>query len=251
MKIVNKHGLPEEIMEFLTFDRYDYDSNPNTISATTIIKPTQEVILSERYGKDIEIDAMSRLWAVLGTAVHKVLEAIPRKDADQETRLKYNIDEFTITGKPDLIRDEQVKDYKVTSAFKIIFKSYDDWIAQMSIYRWLYLKLNGVLLNDKGRIIYLLRDWNKKDLKLAQKRMWDYPIHPMWYVDLDLWSEEETFNFLQNKVNWLRQYRKLSDDELPPCNDTERWRNKKTGTYNKCQLYCNAYNKCKQGQCIK
>ena len=248
MKIINKNNLPQEIFEFLSVDNYDYDSDPNTISTTTIIKPTQEVLLMERHGRNLEADAMGRLWAVLGTAVHSVLESVPRHDADAETRLSANVDEFTISGKPDLIRDNQVKDYKLTSAFKIIFASYEDWILQLSIYRWLYLQTHGVLLKDQGRIIYLLRDWNKKDLKSALKKNWKYPAQPMGFIDLDLWSEEETLNFLQHKVDRIRKHRETSDDKLPMCSDSDRWVNKKTGKSNKCALYCNSYAVCHQAK---
>lgn len=241
MIITNKSQLPDSIFKFLeqAHSFYDHDAVAGTLSATTLLKPIQEIVLLKRYGDQIEVDGMDQMWSVLGSGVHAVLE---KTEGYQPCgRLYAEIDGVKISGKPDYIVNKCVDDYKITSVFSIIFKSKErDWRRQLSIYRYLYFKQNGVLLDEIGHIVAILRDWNKNG------KGDDYPKFPMVEITLKLSSIEATEQFLRSKITDLKIFEKELDSVLPECTDEERWYNEKSGKYLKCEKYCQAASKCVQ-----
>jgi len=67
--IVNQHGLPEEFVRAVQVDKH---RNTGDISVTQLIDAPQIRYL--RRFNDITEDAMDRMWALFGTAVHHILE---------------------------------------------------------------------------------------------------------------------------------------------------------------------------------
>ena len=53
MQITNKHGIPLPLAVWLVSHEYDDHSHiPNYISTTTLLRPTRQIVLSERVRKD-------------------------------------------------------------------------------------------------------------------------------------------------------------------------------------------------------
>jgi hypothetical protein len=242
MLLIND-GLPEVIYNWLCVDFYDHEGAQDSISATTLLKPTQEIVLTQRHAENIEIKASGRVWSVFGSGVHAVLDKMMvGKGIEKEERLKANIVGRTISGKFDLIKDGTLYDYKVTSAFTIMYGSrVKEWVMQLSIYRWLYHKVKALTLNDKAYIITILKDWRQSDVGKL-----NYPISPIIEIPIDLMGIEETEHFIILELNKLIKAEKLSDSELPACTDEERWYNAKKKLYMKCDKYCTCKDFCRQ-----
>jgi len=274
MILTNKHNLPPLLYAFLLVDFYDYaPDNVNTKSATQLIRPVQEVVLTERYDDEIEVDVIDRLWALLGQGIHAVLENldldslmqresnlppgvreflsnfIPKyKQAIKEKRLSIEFEDFTIRGKFDVIFENHLHDYKSTSTYKIKIGEYDDWILQLSIYRWLFMKVEGVKLEDTGFTDVILRDWSQGFLD--HDRTGKYPKIPIQEIAHKLWSFDEVESYIKSRLTAIKESRSLMDYELSPCTDKDRWmgwdRKKKKNVFRKCKRYCYARKFCHQ-----
>ena len=72
MKITNKAGLPEAIVQAVRAD--PYDKGEARFSVTELIGPPIIRLLRQRHEDEVEEDAADRIWSLLGTAVHGVLE---------------------------------------------------------------------------------------------------------------------------------------------------------------------------------
>lgn len=70
--ITNRFGLPKPFVSAATSD---HEYKPNRYSVTETLGGTCEAVLKRRHAGEVEEDVSDRLWAILGTAVHKVLES--------------------------------------------------------------------------------------------------------------------------------------------------------------------------------
>lgn len=242
MKITNQFGAPQLIYEFLKQDFYDHEEAKDTLSITTLIKPIQQIILTERYWDEIEVDCQHLFWSVLGSGVHAVLDKVDCKNLKPVERLFTEIEGAKVSGKFDVIRGKKLSDYKVTSAWSLVYGGkFDDWIAQLSGYRWLYAESKKIMLEPVGSIIAIFRDWRLNDTSKE-----GYPKFPLLELDMKLWKLEDTKKFYGDKVKEVLKYRKTKDKFLPPCTDEETWLNKKSGIRQNCENYCYARAFCQQ-----
>ena len=246
MKIVNTSGIPDSIFRYLSQDNYDYEVKGDSFSVTEILNPVQIVILKRRHWKDLTVDAIDQLWKLLGSGVHAILEK--EKGIEKIERLKVEILGRTVSGRWDRIFNNEITDYKVTSAWSVVYGSRDnEWMEQLSIYRWLYFKVKGVLLAPRGYIVALLRDWSDKNTEpLKSGKENKYPKAPALQIGFDLMTPEQTENEVTEKIAKILEAEKLSDDHLPECSDEDRWWNEKKKTYLRCSKYCEVSQFCHQ-----
>lgn len=242
-KLTNKLNLPKPIYLWLSRSFYDHEAAKDTITATTLIKPVQEIVLCQRHKEEIEVDAIDQVWSVYGSGIHSGLERLKDPEVVPIERLKTTVSGMLVSGKFDLIYILRMYDYKVTSVWTLIYKSrLKEWRMQLSIYRYLFWRVKNVVLDSVGGIIAILRDWSERELKKKA----DYPIRPIVEVPLRLHSIERTEKWIETKIAAIRACEWLPDSRLPECSPAERWFNRKTGTFNKCESYCNARAFCHQ-----
>lgn len=123
MKVTNVMGLPKPFVEAATSDhRY----TPRRYSVTEVLGGTCEAVLKRRHAGEVTEDVSDRLWAILGTAVHKVLESAQSgPEQHQERWLCVGIDNdgerYELSGIPDLYDEATgtVTDWKVTSVWQV------------------------------------------------------------------------------------------------------------------------------------
>jgi hypothetical protein len=251
MKIIND-GISKEIYEFLVQDYYDHEAVKGKYSATTLLKPTRQIILMQRHDNEIEVKASSMFFRVLGSAVHGALEKLKVTDVIQEQRFDANIKvkfagayvPVIITGKTDVIRilDEEIVDYKTGSVWKWILNDFEDYAEQLSIYRFLLAKQDKPLITgDKGRVVFMMRDWSES----AKDRTNNYPPLPIMDVNLDLETVGKCEANIKRKVLEIMESERVADDALPMCTDKERWKHD-----NRCRRYCSAAPFCSYGKYI-
>lgn len=83
---------------------------------------------------------------------------------------------------------------------------------------YLHYKKHGKWIGQ-GRIIAILKDWNRKDAKLKS----DYPQLPVAVINFDLGSPTEIEDWILKRFERIIELEKMSDFELPMCTEEERF----------------------------
>lgn len=241
---------------FLATDDYDYV--PNTISATTLLKPIRQWVLTKRVSptdalRDVSSLVSSRMGSALHTALEhawdeptnalkalgypdKVIERIrinPKPEElkpdtipiYKEQRSFKKLGKHTISGKFDFVAEGQVHDYKSTSVYSYLNQTNEDkWSLQGSIYRWLNPE---IITRDTLAIHFIFTDWSKASASKDPK----YPQSRVHSKILKLLSLEETEAYIQAKLKEYEKFLKADEDKIPFCTDEELWRKPATYKY--------------------
>lgn len=211
MKITNNYNLPPAMYQAIVGgNRQPQD---NTFSITELIAPPLQGHLRRLHWAEIVEDVSDRLWALLGSATHYWLDKA-NSDGAGEERMHYKcLEGITITGQPDLIVDNEIHDYKVTSVWSAIDgKPKPEWIAQLNSYRWLYYVTSNKTI-DKLLVYAILRDWQAGKALSGN----GYPPIPFITLPCPVWSLEETENYVMGR---------LAEHMIAaprPCTDEEKW----------------------------
>jgi hypothetical protein len=217
MKITNKMNLPEALVKAVSVRPHN---DPGRLSATTLLNGVKQILLTERYWNKLEDDVADRFWAIIGTAVHSVLED-EGKDEFAEEFLSYELDGVIVTGRIDNynMRTAVISDYKSVSVWKVKFKDFEDWRRQGLIYAWLLHK-NGFEVKT-CRFIALIKDHSKRDAKHDSA----YPQMPMYVHEFNVTQEglEEIETFIKENIAEYKRCREIADDDIPPCSPEQRW----------------------------
>lgn len=259
-KYFNVSEVPLSLAVFLATDHYDYDPDPNTISATALIKPLRQIILSSRITPEESLNDLTQMVASrMGTAIHDGIErawkdnyqvamqhlGIPMKVIEQikinpspeeakegipvylEQRFKRPLGKYTISGKIDFLAEGELEDFKTTSTFTAMNNTMDDkYILQGSIYRWLRPDL---ITSPRMKIQFLFTDWSGAKAKADPK----YPQKRFMTRVFDLKSLNETESFIRQKLTAIEENWDKPEEEIPPCSDEELWRSEPVFKYYK------------------
>ncbi|MEM4725011.1 MAG: hypothetical protein QXP01_08375 [Candidatus Hadarchaeum sp.] len=219
MKLTNKFNLPAEVVQAVTASRYTPGGD---ISVTSLLLPPRIRVLRKRHWNEIEEDVSDRLWSLYGQIVHGLLERTDDWQAFHEERMAVQVNGWTLTGQADLYKrkaDGQhvLRDYKFVSVSSYAAGVRHEWVAQVNIYSWIWRK-NGFPV-DLAQLVLLFRDWRKREFERSQN---SYPP-PVQIVDVPLWDEDFTCQFVRTLINQHKIAEKLSDSELPLCTPEDRW----------------------------
>lgn len=221
--ITNKLNLPQPFVDAATGN---HEYKPNRYSVTEVLGGTCEAILKRRHQGDVDDDVADRVWAIFGTAVHKVLQESESTDTQlQEQWFSVPIDGtlYELSGIFDLYDDSTgtVTDWKTTSVWTVTFGDFDKWRKQTLLYCWM-LRKHGFDAH-RGEIVAILRDHNQRKAR-AEK---DYPKHPVFRIGWDFTDEDfddaerevfEWFDMLTHQLNW-----EAVGEGLMPCSPEQRW----------------------------
>ena len=221
MIITNKMNLPEALVKAVSTERHN---EPGELSATTLLNGTKQIILMDRHWEELEDDVADRFNAIIGTAVHDLLQKYEGQHEFVEEQMKVELDGITVTGKIDNYNMEEglISDYKTAKVWKVKFNDFEDWRKQGLIYAWL-LRKNGFEAKT-CRFIAMLNDHSAAE---AQRNS-SYPQKPMCVYQFTVTDGffEEIENFIEARVQMYNKYKELPDDEIPPCSKEERWQTK-------------------------
>lgn len=247
MELTNNHNIPLLLSAWLLQDDYDYVHDPRYISATSLMKPIKETILSRRVEttKDSE-DVSDYISRALGNAVHNAVEAtwkgknlykalvrlgVSREQVEVnpetpdpnkvqvyvEQRTTKKICGFTLGGKFDAVLGGIVHDIKTTSAWAMVKGTKDeDYCIQGSIYRWLN---PDKITEDFIRVCFLFTDWQKA--RVADTP--GYPTARCQYKDIPLMSLQETEQWISRRLNQLKKCMDMEEELIPVCTDSDVW----------------------------
>lgn len=221
MTITNIYNLPQPFVDAVS---REYTPTPKRYSVTTILKDNREIILSRRHSDEIQQDVSDMIWAIFGSAVHKVLEtANPQDELLKEFFMSAEIIEgYTLSGICDVYdtTNGEVIDYKVVSTFKCLKGDFEDFRKQGLLY--CYLLRRRKFHASKATFYMILRDWQ------GSKARYDasYPQHQVQKVTFEFTDKdfEECEKWVIEKFESLKHDEELSDDELPVCSPESRWR---------------------------
>ena len=118
MKYTNEMNLPASMVSAIINDTYSMGKAD--ISVTTLIQPPKIRVLTSRHREEIVEDVADRVWALLGTNTHAIIERINHPDSIQEERLAIEVDGWKISGMADLYEDNTITDYKTTSVWQVV-----------------------------------------------------------------------------------------------------------------------------------
>ena len=258
-KYANTSAVPLSLAVFLATDNYDHDAN--TISATALIKPLRQIVLSARVpANDAVVDLIQMVPSRMGSAIHDAIETswkqnyqtalkdlgYPQKIIDQvrinpkpeelgdniipiylEQRAQKQVGKYLVSGKFDFIGDGRVEDFKSTSVYTAMRGSNDDkYILQGSIYRWLNPQL---VTKDEMAIQFIFTDWSRAKAQQDPK----YPPQRLQQKILSLKSIPETDAFVKRKLAQIDENWDKPEEEIPPCSDEDLWRSEPVFKYYK------------------
>ena len=257
----NTSGVPLSLAVFLASDYYDYNSDPDTISATTLLKPLRQIILPSRIpaGEGL-VNLAAMMNNRMGAAIHDAIEkawvtnhrgamqalGYPERVIDRirinpkpeelgkdtlpvylEQRLSRKLGKWTITGKFDFVGEGRVQDFKSTSVWT--YKNQVNsgkWALQGSIYRWLDPKM---ITQDELDILYIFTDW-KAGMQRADP---NYPPNRFHKQTFPLMSQLATTAFIGRQLQLIERYWDADEQDIPLCNDEELWRSEPVFKYYK------------------
>jgi len=247
VKKFNQHNEEQRAVSILQYGLQHSGKFHLSISCTTMIKPMQEVILTDRHYNEMTREASDILDSIMGVAVHASFETMPlRENETRELRVGTVMKEVLVHGQFDNLFNNEISDYKTTKVGGYIFGDKEfEFTAQLSIVRYLLLADKAIKANDQGVIILIFTDWRKKEYeKKKYNGFIDAPNYPIRSVEIPItmWDFATTEKWILRKITEYKLANMLTDKELPPCTDRERWmKTKKKGNiYTKCQDYCNA-----------
>jgi len=267
----NKYNLSKYNEAFLKYD--DYDKDENYISATTLLKPTREILISRRWSGLEYYDVSDRIAIKIGTGLHNLRENTPYDNAlMREERMfcslnHLGVTKFGLSGKPDLIDFDYnqpqiesnkglvvIEDLKVSSIYKLKYGDFNDYILQLSILKYLALRDENfknileenniaqeeVSFSEYGIITFLAKDWSNRDRTVSPIAIKEIP--------LKLLGDKEIEQRIERKCIELQKYWDIeSQEDFPTC--SEKIRNKFNGKM--CEKYCSARFKCNKSPVYK
>lgn len=219
MNITNHSNLPTPIVYAIEND--DYSPGESDITVTTLISPPRQVALIKQHNDNIVIDASSRLFALMGKAMHSILENYERDELAEE-RLYMDIEGWKLGGKYDRIILEEgvLQDYKFCSVWEYVHGLKQDRVEQLNTLAALAI-YNGYIIT-KLQVVMLFRDWMPS--RLHENK---YPQHHVELIDVPLWKYKDTITFIKERMK-AHQAAQAEGAVLPECTGKERWQTETT-----------------------
>ena len=260
-RYANVSEVPLALAVFLASDFYDHDSTPNTISATSLLKPLRQIVLPPRIPAGEGLTNLADMMnSRMGTAIHDGIEkawmtnhevamqalGYPKQVIDKvrinpkkadltdgiipiylEQRLSRKSGKWNVTGKFDFIGEGRVQDFKSTSVWT--YKNQVNntkYTQQGSIYRWLDPEK---IHQDVMDIHFIFTDWKGG----VQKSDPSYPPRRFHQQTFDLMTLQDTERFISKKLGLIEQYWDAPEDEIPECDAEDLWRSEPQFKYYK------------------
>ena len=210
MNLSNIHGLPDALVRAIRNDPYQTGGD---ISNTRLIDSPQIRLLQKRYRELIVEDISEKLFALLGQALHTILERANGADRVEE-RLFAQCNGWNISGQFDRmdLNEGVLDDYKVCSVYKA--EGGIEWERQLNVLRWLAFE-NGHQIHTL-RVIAFFRDWS------AAKAERDplYPQVAIKIIKIPVWPLEQTKAYVSDRVDL---HRTAEQTGVMECSPEERW----------------------------
>lgn len=223
MRITNKLGLPAPLVRAVSLTRHEVQQEPNTIRVSELIQPPQLRALVKKHEAELSEDASDRIWSLLGTLLHDILEK-NAKGLDNhitEEELSIEVWGYKVVGHYDLselvLDGEVLTDWKLTSIYALKEKEEvkPEWEAQINVYAELLRRAGRTV--SKGQIVAIGRDWSKSRA-IREK---DYPQKQVLIKPVTMWDADKIDFYLRDRVRLHHEAATLG--QWPECTEEERW----------------------------
>jgi hypothetical protein len=220
MQLTNQFGIPETFVRAI--ERHTHEGAE--YSASQISLPVRIKELVRRYNDQLSEDVTDRIWQLIGSSIHYVLQKgegqndLVEEFLTEPITLPNNVS-VPFSGTVDLFEpnNKKIIDYKITSVWSYVYGSrISEWTEQINCYA--YLLRRNMWLVESGSVIMIFRDWNKN--KATEK---DYPPTQVIEVPVEIWSEDQQRIFIGSRLAQFEQAKLVEDHELPFCTPHERW----------------------------
>lgn len=211
--LTNKYSLPEPLVAAIRND--PYDRGDCDISVTQLLKPPRMVQLERERNGEIEEDASTRIWALMGQLGHAILERASDYPIT-EKRLTADILGWKISGQIDVLPPSILTDYKFTTVWSCAEGLKAEWIQQLNMLK--YLCDANTIPVEKAQIVAIYRDWST----LESKRNGEYPQSQVQVFDIPIWDIITIRNYIEQRVIVHQLARKDGADSVT-CSADERW----------------------------
>lgn len=215
MKLIDSHLVPEPFRSAIFDDKYEKGIDV-VASATTIIKPVRVTKLRKEYFADMQESAVRRVSALLGTAVHNILEEYGEGLGWHVERRLYGVSKsgLSYSGQLDALipnGDETwtIGDYKVVPTFK--HNQLDEYFDQLNVQAALARQAGYDVTGLK--VVAIFKDWMESRSKASD----NYPPTPIVEYDVPMRDADELDDWIDSRL------RQIVGDELPECSPEERW----------------------------
>lgn len=217
-RITNIHNLPQPLVKAVT--RHPHVHVEGRISVSELVQPPQLRKLTLDHKNDIIEDAADRIWSLLGTLLHGVLERNAKglKDTVAEEELTTEILGWQVVGHYDLsemiLEGEWLTDWKLTSIWAIKDGIKPEWEQQLNCYAEL-IRRAGRPVNQL-QIVAVGRDWSKSKARYDPS----YPQQQVKLFAVPLWPSEEASAYMEERV---RLHQQAEKGIYADCTPDERW----------------------------
>jgi hypothetical protein len=204
----------------LAVTRHPRENKPNRISVSELIQPPQIRALSKLHDAELTEDASERIWALLGTLLHGVLERNAKglKDTISEEALTAQVLGWEVVGHYDLsemvLDSELLTDWKLTSVWSVKEGVKTEWEQQLNCYAELIRRTGRTV--SHLQIVAIGRDWSKNKAKFDLT----YPQQQVKVLSVPLWTPEQATEFIEERV---RLHQAAQNGTWSDCTPEERW----------------------------
>jgi len=249
--LTNNANVPLSMALWLADDDYDYDDDPNTISATTLLQPMKAIVLG-RQNKDLVKtgDIQSVAASRIGTAMHDAIEAtwrkpnlserlqkigVPTRVADKiivdptseqvregcipvymEKRSYKQMGKYRISGKFDMIMNGKLEDYKSTGTYTYEKGTNNSkYPKQGSLYHWLN---PDIITEDFMTICFFFTNW-----QAGKAYSSNYPQYKVMGQEFVLDTIANTEAFVIRQLAEIDRLMPLTQADMPVCTREELW----------------------------
>jgi hypothetical protein len=239
----NNRDLPLMMAVWLANDRYE--RNPTYISGSQLSLSNRQLVLGLRVA-DLNIDLSSLVAARLGHAINDSIDAAWKlpdlanrmKAAGFNSLFEYEINPVLpapgkvavyiqqrfneevagriLTGAPDMIMNGRLTDYKSTTVFAYQKKTIEDYLWQLTAYRYL---ARNLISDNIATIQFILKDWSE----MRATHDLNYPQTPCPTLLIPVGSPEQCLARLTARIEELNALMSLDQSDLPLCSDEELW----------------------------
>ena len=250
MAYTNTRNIPLAVAVWLARDLYDKD--PTYISGSELERSNRQIVLGRRVEADIDLadvvaarlghainDAIDNAWKserlmeyvklagfnpLFEYEVNPVIPDPKKIPVYIQKRYEEPFMGHTLSGAPDLIFQRRLFDYKSTAVFLYQKKKPEDYLWQLTTYRFL---AREHIDDDTATIQFILKDWSKQR---ALKDP-DYPQTPCPTMLVRVGSAEACRARLEERIRELDRLMSAHDHELPACTPKDLWMDPPTFAY--------------------
>ncbi len=209
-KLTNKGHLPQPLYEAICKVNEKYDPGDSDITVTQLIDSPRIRLLRKKHEDEIEEDVSQMIWRFFGSVSHEVIANMGDFNKLVEERLNINVLGWKVGGQLDLLENDVLSDYKITSKYSVKNGVKPEYEKQLNCLHYLLIK-NGQDVK-KLQMVVILRDAGRTDEKVVvlPVRMWGL-VKIEEYIEFQVERHQE----IEHMFNILAA--------LPFCSDEERW----------------------------